>query len=135
MVTRSEQDGPVVYSISDAPVSAKVDHDRRVRGYLISMGIRTASFVLAYVFWFVFELQWVAWVFVALAVVLPYPAVMLANMQEKRSSRGSFERPTRAIGPGSSGGAGGSQVAVRDAESSAESSQVPPASGRSWWVG
>lgn len=61
------------------PASPKDDHSARVRNYLISMGIRTLCFILAVVF--TGPLRWIC---VALAVVLPYVAVVAANATNKR---------------------------------------------------
>lgn len=49
----------------------------RERRYLISMGVRTVSFVLAVVF----AGTPLMWVFIAGAFVLPYVAVIAANVQ------------------------------------------------------
>ncbi|MBZ2194553.1 DUF3099 domain-containing protein [Ruania sp. N2-46] len=49
-------------------------HDRTKR-YLITMGIRTVCFALA----IVVTITWLRWTFAALAVVLPYLAVVAAN--------------------------------------------------------
>jgi hypothetical protein len=58
--------------------SAQTSHSERVRGrqtrYLISMGVRTACFVLAVV-----TDGALRWVFIIAAVVLPYFAVVVAN--------------------------------------------------------
>lgn len=47
----------------------------RERRYLISMGIRTACFLLAVAFMG----HWVMWLFLAASVFLPYVAVVIAN--------------------------------------------------------
>jgi len=65
-------------------------HDRTVR-YLISMGIRTACFLLLWVV----PGPW-KWVCVAGAVVLPLFAVLLANAGRERSPA-----PPTLLGPGS----------------------------------
>lgn len=58
--------------------SAHSSHSERIRGrqtrYLISMGVRTACFVLAVV-----TDGTLRWVFIVGAVVLPYIAVVVAN--------------------------------------------------------
>jgi hypothetical protein len=58
--------------------SAQTSHSERIRGrqtrYLISMGIRTACFVLAVV-----TDGALRWVFIVGAVLLPYVAVVVAN--------------------------------------------------------
>ena len=50
-----------------------------MRRYLLSMGIRTACFVLAVVALAVLHWTVVGWVLVVAAVILPYIAVVLAN--------------------------------------------------------
>lgn len=50
-----------------------------MRNYLITMGIRAAAFVAAY-----FTQGWVRWTCVALAFVLPYVAVIMANSGAER---------------------------------------------------
>lgn len=68
-----------VPSATNLPTNPKDDHDTRVRNYLISMGIRTLCFVLAFVF--TGPLRWIC---VGLAAVLPYIAVMFANAAQQR---------------------------------------------------
>ena len=75
------QEHPV--SITSARTSHSDDlHKRQVR-YLMSMGIRTACFVLAIV-----TDGALRWVLVAGAVFLPYVAVVLANATDRRSEAG-----------------------------------------------
>ncbi|WP_289232882.1 DUF3099 domain-containing protein [Barrientosiimonas endolithica] len=76
--TRHDQTSSVP-SATSLPANPRDDHDNRVRNYLISMGIRTACFVGAFVFTGVLR-----WVCVALAVVLPYVAVIFANAAQQR---------------------------------------------------
>lgn len=94
----SEWDDRVVHSISTAPVSAAEDQRHRVRAYLISMSIRTGSFVLAGLFGFVLDVPWAAWMFMIAAVVLPYPAVVLANNRDRHTTAPTILSPVRAIG-------------------------------------
>ena len=70
-----------VQSITSARPSHSEDVARRMKGYAISMGIRTLC-VLALVLVFP---HWSAWLFVPGAVVLPYVAVLLANAGRERS--------------------------------------------------
>ncbi len=84
--TRREHEG-VVQSVTTLGESAEVDHARRTRRYLITMGIRTACFILAFI-----TNGWIRWVFVAGAVVLPYVAVILANARAPRIP-GELEEP------------------------------------------
>lgn len=62
--------------ITTAPRSHGEDISARQRRYLISMGIRTACFILAVVF----VGHWEMWVFLVASLVLPYVAVVLANV-------------------------------------------------------
>lgn len=85
------QEHPV--SITSARTGHSDDmHKRQVR-YLLSMGIRTACFVLAIV-----TSGPLRWTLVAAAVFLPYVAVVLANATDRRTRSGpasflSEERP------------------------------------------
>ena len=65
---------PEVHSITSADESLSTRTSRRMRRYLISMGIRFACLGLAFV-----TDGWVRWICVAGAVLLPYVAVMLGN--------------------------------------------------------
>ncbi|CCH78695.1 hypothetical protein BN12_3210002 [Nostocoides japonicum T1-X7] len=60
--------------------------------YLITMSIRTASFVLA-----VLTEGWLRWTFVVLAVFLPYIAVVAANAVRPRPL-GRVDKPGPAPG-------------------------------------
>ena len=70
-----------VQSITTARSSHSEDVARRMKGYAISMGIRTLCVIGLVV---VFP-HWTAWLFVPGAVVLPYVAVLLANAGRERS--------------------------------------------------
>jgi hypothetical protein len=63
-----------VYSVTEARRGASDDLAQRQRRYLISMGIRTACFVLA-----VIVHGPLRWVLISAALVLPYIAVVMAN--------------------------------------------------------
>lgn len=65
---------PAVASVTSVPPPASEDRRHRTRNYLLTMGLRTLCFVLAF-----FTEGWVRWTCVALAVLLPYFAVILAN--------------------------------------------------------
>jgi Protein of unknown function (DUF3099) len=71
-----------VQSVTSVPVSAADDQAHRVRRYLLTMGIRVVCGALA-----LFTAGWVRWTFVALAVVLPYIAVVMANAVGPRSGQ------------------------------------------------
>lgn len=62
--------------ITSATRSRSDDIRGRQRRYLISMGIRTACFVLAVL---TMGIPWLMWVFIAASFVLPYVAVVMAN--------------------------------------------------------
>jgi len=57
-----------------------------MRRYLLSMGIRTACFVLAVIALGVLHWTVVGWVFVIGAVILPYIAVVVANAKRPRGA-------------------------------------------------
>ncbi|MFL6101316.1 MAG: DUF3099 domain-containing protein [Actinomycetales bacterium] len=63
-----------VYSVSGVRRGTSDDLAQRQRRYLISMSIRTVSFVLAVV-----THGPLRWIFVAAALILPYIAVVMAN--------------------------------------------------------
>ena len=75
-----------VHSISSLPRSRKDDQRRRMRGYTISMTIRTVCFLLAGFFVTVVPWQPGAWICIVAALVLPYPAVVMANNRDMRSN-------------------------------------------------
>ena len=62
--------------ITSATRSRSDDIRGRQRRYLISMGIRTACFVLAVL---TMGIPWLMWVFIAASFLLPYVAVVMAN--------------------------------------------------------
>lgn len=68
-----------VFSVTGLSESLKDDQSGRVRRYLLSMGIRTACFVLAVVSLAVLHWTVVGWILVSAAVILPYIAVVVAN--------------------------------------------------------
>ncbi|OMH33046.1 DUF3099 domain-containing protein [Tersicoccus sp. Bi-70] len=65
---------PDVHTITDAQQSHTADMNGRMIRYAISMGIRLVCIVLA----FVFD-DWLRWVMIAGAVILPWVAVVIAN--------------------------------------------------------
>ena len=68
-----------VYQITGARPGVREDVNGRTRRYLISMGIRTACFLLAVV-----TDGWLRWVLIAAAVLLPYLSVVFANGGRER---------------------------------------------------
>ena len=71
-LTRHRDDSP--QSVTSAPESRTEDQARRLKHYLVTMGIRTACFVLLVVID-----HPIRWVFAFLAVFLPFIAVVAAN--------------------------------------------------------
>jgi Flp pilus assembly protein TadB len=75
-----------VFSVTGLPTSIQDDQGERMRRYLVSMGIRTACFILA-----VIALAWlhwtvIGWTLLIAAVILPYIAVVMANATRSRLS-------------------------------------------------
>lgn len=98
---RGRPSGPV--SITTALPSLSADVAARQRRYLLTMGIRTVSFVLAVLF----TEGWLQWVCIVAAVVLPYVAVIRANAGREYVAPGPEayvpdQRP--ALGPGPESG-------------------------------
>jgi hypothetical protein len=93
---------PAPVRITTATRSRKEDIALRQRRYLISMGIRTACFLLAVVSMG----HWWLWFFIAASFVLPPVAVIIANSNAAPDPGGpDFFDPagtTRAIGDSSS---------------------------------
>lgn len=88
-----------VHSISTVPTSTADDQDARVRTYLVSMGIRTLLFILAALAYVLTGWVWLTLLLAIGAVVLPYPAVVLANNAGNRQSHFMVPAsPTREIG-------------------------------------
>ena len=65
--------------ITTATRGRNEDINARQRRYLISMGVRTACFVLAVVVFVTTGQGWVMWGLVIASFVLPYVAVVMAN--------------------------------------------------------
>ncbi|MCH8565347.1 DUF3099 domain-containing protein [Nesterenkonia sp. LB17] len=68
-----------VHSITDAPQKHSDEQHSRMVRYAVSMGIRMVCFILA-----VILQNWMTWVLLAAAVVLPYVAVTTANVGADR---------------------------------------------------
>jgi len=73
-----------VYAVTGLPASLQEEQRGRMHRYLLSMGIRTACFVLAVVALGVFHWTVVGWISVVGAVILPYIAVVVANAKRPR---------------------------------------------------
>ena len=76
-----------VFSVTGLPSSLKEDQAERMHRYLLSMGIRTVSFILAVIALAVLHWTIIGWVLVVAAVVLPYIAVVAANATRSRGTR------------------------------------------------
>jgi hypothetical protein len=76
---RGRDDADVV-RITSAPESPRAELGQRERRYFISMTIRTACFIGAVVV----GDNWLRWVLVAGAFLLPYVAVVMANSASPR---------------------------------------------------
>jgi len=75
-----------VFAVTGLPASLQDDQGERMRRYLVSMGIRTACFILAVVALAVLHWAVIGWALVTAAVVLPYIAVVMANATSSRRS-------------------------------------------------
>jgi hypothetical protein len=80
-----------VVRITTAATSARDDIDHRRRRYVISMAVRTLCFVGAVVV----GDNWVRWVLVAGAFILPYVAVVMANSAAPRIEGADLVQPNR----------------------------------------
>ncbi|MDO5628197.1 MAG: DUF3099 domain-containing protein [Mobilicoccus sp.] len=131
-----------VHSISTVPRSRAQDRAERTRNYVIAMTIRTVSFVLATVFATVLPWQPGVWICVAAAVLLPYPAVVYANRQDRRASTLDSEPVVPFMlgpAPGDSGAQAPtdpvrSEPPVEDVEPRREEPPTPQVK-KKWWVG
>lgn len=77
-------DGPEVQVITDAVIPLEVDQSRRMRRYLIQMGIRVVCFVAAFVAYELYPNPFLVLGFIAAAAVLPYIAVVGVNAGRER---------------------------------------------------
>jgi hypothetical protein len=77
--TTSSRKAPDAQSVTSAPESRTEDQARRLKRYLLTMGIRTACFVLLVVID-----EWYRWFFAVGAVFLPFFAVVAANAVSPR---------------------------------------------------
>ncbi len=84
------RDQPAV--ITSARGAASTELSQRVRRYTIAMAFRMACFLAMIV-----VDGWMRWVLLAVAVFMPYLAVVLANQADQRSAA-----PLDAVGPGAS---------------------------------
>jgi hypothetical protein len=97
----------LVHSITAAAQSHSADMDARIKRYLISMAIRTVCVILVLVID-----SPIRWLFAALAIVLPYIAVVMANAAGGRRRAAvpavpMIRMPLAPSGPLAPGGPGG----------------------------
>jgi hypothetical protein len=97
-----KRSGTEVFRITGTAAGLTDDVRGRQRRYMISMSIRTLSFILAVVLWNVSAP--LAWIALVLGLVLPYVAVVVANAG-RENARGlpssRIPPPVRpALGPG-----------------------------------
>jgi uncharacterized membrane protein YgcG len=93
-----------VYTVTDAQRSRSEDIAYRQRRYLISMGVRVVAFLLAV---FLFHGVW-RFVAAAVALVVPYFAVVFANGGREPNNSASFDSFEPNV-PGGDAGAGSGQ--------------------------
>jgi Protein of unknown function (DUF3099) len=74
-------DEPIL--VTTAGISARDERRARERRYLITMGVRVVAFIAA----IVFATGWVRVIAVALALVLPWVGVVMANAPLSRASQ------------------------------------------------
>jgi Protein of unknown function (DUF3099) len=84
---------PKAQSATSLPEAPRDDEHRRSSRYLVMMGIRIACFILMVV---ITPYGWYTWVFGAAACVLPYFAVVLANVGSD-VARTAVVNPERAL--------------------------------------
>jgi hypothetical protein len=80
-------------SATSLPRAPRDDVDARSTRYLVLMGVRVACFILMVV---ITPYGWYTWVLGAAAILLPYIAVVLANVGEE-ARRNRREDPERSL--------------------------------------
>lgn len=103
--------------VTDAPLPLEEDQRRRMRAYLVQMGIRLVCIFLA-----IFVPGALRWVFVAGAVILPYTAVIFVNAGRDRRQTSTLIDP-RALP---------SRPADNPAPPDRTGRTAPDADGRTW---
>ncbi|WP_344133328.1 DUF3099 domain-containing protein [Pedococcus bigeumensis] len=96
---RHHPEEPVVQSVTSVPESLADEQAGRIRRYLVTMGIRTACFVLAAVTATKGAPWWLWGSFAVAAILLPYVAVVLANAVRPRLPGSSAPVTPRGDGP------------------------------------
>ena len=114
---------PAVSSLTTLPPSPTDDRKRRMTNYLIAMAIRVGCILMCFV-----VQGWWALIFVIGAVVIPYFAVVLANVSSGQGA--TVRRPGAIVPVRQSGPSGSSPFESSPTESypfASSESDVPPA--------
>ncbi len=85
-MARRAHGGETPIRITTAATSPHADIAARQRRYLIAMGVRTLCFVMVALLAITHAgPEWLPWIFVAGALILPYVAVVMANVSDTKS--------------------------------------------------
>lgn len=86
--------------MTTARPSVEEDRHKRMRNYLVAMGLRTVSFPIA-IWAFVTDHLVIGWIFVTAAVLIPSVAVAVANAVDRRgtSTQPPPPSPVRGLAP------------------------------------
>jgi hypothetical protein len=85
-MARRARGGETPIRITTAATSPHADIAARQRRYLIAMGVRTLCFVMVAILAITHAgPEWLPWIFVAGALILPYVAVVMANVSDTKS--------------------------------------------------
>ncbi|WP_151082376.1 DUF3099 domain-containing protein [Nocardioides cynanchi] len=85
-MARGAHGGETPIRITTAATSPHEDIAARQRRYLIAMGVRTLCFVMVALLAITHAgPSWLPWIFVGGAIVLPYVAVVMANVSDTKS--------------------------------------------------
>lgn len=93
--------------MTSARASVEDDRHKRMRNYLVAMGLRTVSFPIA-IWAFVTDHLVIGWIFVTAAVLIPSVAVAVANAVDRRST--STSPPPSSPVQGLAAAAGGAEA-------------------------
>jgi hypothetical protein len=93
--------------VTSARASVEDDRHKRMRNYLVAMGLRTVSFPIA-IWAFVTDHLVIGWIFVTAAVLIPSVAVAVANAVDRRST--STSPPPSSPVQGLAAAAGGPEA-------------------------
>lgn len=98
--------------MTSARASVEDDRHKRMRNYLVAMGLRTVSFPIA-IWAFVTDHLVIGWIFVTAAVLIPSVAVAVANAVDRRSTSTSPppSSPVQGLAAAAGGAEGGGPAA------------------------